>query len=106
MPIYEYECGNCHEVFEMNQKVSDPAPSYCPACGKEGELSKIISRASFRLTGGGWYSTDYKGGGSAPPKPGTWADSDQPARKSYLDQSAAERKSTIKDITNSVANKI
>jgi putative FmdB family regulatory protein len=105
MPIYEYECDNCHEVFEINQKATDPAPAECPACGK-GPLEKIISRTTFQLKGGGWYATDYKGNGGAPPKPGAWADNDKPAGKSYLEQSASERKSTIKDITNSVANKI
>jgi predicted nucleic acid-binding Zn ribbon protein len=33
----------------------------CPACGKSG-LNKLISAASFRLKGGGWYETDFKTG--------------------------------------------
>ena len=33
----------------------------CPSCGKRG-LSKLVSAASFRLKGGGWYETDFKTG--------------------------------------------
>ena len=33
----------------------------CPGCGKPG-LSKLISAASFRLKGSGWYETDFKTG--------------------------------------------
>jgi putative FmdB family regulatory protein len=105
MPIYEFECDKCHEVFEINQSFTDPVPGKCPGCGQEGSLSKIISRTSFQLKGSGWYASDYKGNAKAPPKPGAWADPG-PARKSYLDQTPSERKSTIKDLTNSVANKL
>ncbi|MDR2338584.1 MAG: zinc ribbon domain-containing protein [Deltaproteobacteria bacterium] len=109
MPIYEYECENCHDVFEINQKVSDPSPHECPACGK-GPLHKIMSRSSFRLKGSGWYSSDYKakdGSDSALGKAAAAAvDPDKPPRKSYLHQTPDERKSTIKEITNSVANRI
>ncbi|MDR2406209.1 MAG: zinc ribbon domain-containing protein [Deltaproteobacteria bacterium] len=106
MPIYEYECDNCHHVFEINQKVSDPSPAQCPECGKEGGLHKLISHSSFQLKGSGWYASDYKGDKSPLPKPGAWADNDAPKKKSYMDQSPEERKSTIKDITSSVANRL
>jgi predicted nucleic acid-binding Zn ribbon protein len=33
----------------------------CPECGQP-ELKKKISAAGFRLTGGGWYETDFKTG--------------------------------------------
>jgi predicted nucleic acid-binding Zn ribbon protein len=33
----------------------------CPACGK-ASLKKQISAAGFRLSGGGWYETDFKSG--------------------------------------------
>ena len=61
MPIYEYECGACHHQMEVLQKMSDPAQTLCPACGKE-TLQKKISAAGFRLSGGGWYETDFKSG--------------------------------------------
>ncbi len=60
MPIYEYECRFCSHKFELLQKISDPPPTVCPNCGKEGGIHKLISEASFELKGSGWYVTDYK----------------------------------------------
>ena len=60
MPIYEYSCGACGHELEALQKLSDAPLTDCPACGKS-ELRKLISAAGFRLKGGGWYETDFKG---------------------------------------------
>lgn len=57
MPIYEYECDGCHSVFEVRQKVSDPAPTQ-HSCGSS-EVRRILSATSFVLKGTGWYATDY-----------------------------------------------
>ena len=59
MPIYEYACKACGETAEILQKVSDPPEKKCPACGK-AKLEKLVSAAGFRLSGGGWYETDFK----------------------------------------------
>ena len=59
MPIYEYQCLACGELHDALQKLSDAPLVDCPACGKP-ELKKKISAAGFRLTGGGWYETDFK----------------------------------------------
>lgn len=59
MPIYEYNCKNCGHSFEEIQKISDPALVKCNACGKDS-LQKLISASGFRLSGGGWYETDFK----------------------------------------------
>jgi putative FmdB family regulatory protein len=59
MPIYEYACSQCGKTFDVMQKVSDPAPEKCEACGSTGTLSKMVSRTSFVLKGGGWYSDLY-----------------------------------------------
>lgn len=61
MPIYEYQCTKCDHKLEALQKISDKPLKKCPACGKSG-LSKLVSAASFRLKGGGWYETDFKTG--------------------------------------------
>lgn len=47
--------------MEALQKMDDKPLRKCPACGKAG-LTKLISAASFRLKGGGWYETDFKTG--------------------------------------------
>lgn len=61
MPIYRYACGACETQIEVIAKMSDPAPARCEACGAEGQMSKLISRTSFQLKGGGWYQQGYEG---------------------------------------------
>jgi len=59
MPIYEYICTKCNHVHEALQKLSDAPLLDCPACG-DSALKKKISAPSFRLSGTGWYETDFK----------------------------------------------
>jgi len=47
--------------MEALQRMSDDPLKVCPSCGKE-TLRKMVSAASFRLKGGGWYETDFKTG--------------------------------------------
>lgn len=61
MPIYEYACEVCGHSFDALQKISDSALTDCPECGKPA-LTKLISAAGFRLSGTGWYETDFKSG--------------------------------------------
>jgi putative FmdB family regulatory protein len=64
MPIYEYRCDNCGFQKEYLQRMSDPQLTDCPEC-KKATLSKMVTAAGFQLKGGGWYVTDFKGGGNA-----------------------------------------
>ena len=57
MPIYEYQCSKCGEIFEAFQKVSDEPLTECRFC--QGRVEKLISQSSFQLKGSGWYLTDY-----------------------------------------------
>ncbi len=59
MPIYEYQCQACDHKLEKLQKISDEPLKDCPECGKQ-ELKKLVSAAGFRLSGSGWYETDFK----------------------------------------------
>jgi len=72
VPIYEYQCSNCSEIFEAFQKVSDDPLTECKFC--RGNVEKLISQSSFQLKGTGWYLTDYarnKGESSETDKPKT-----------------------------------
>ena len=62
MPFYEYQCKNCGHELEAMQKVSDSPLKKCPHCGKS-QLQRLMSAPVFRLKGGGWYETDFKGDG-------------------------------------------
>lgn len=59
MPIYEYKCTACDHRLEKLQRMSDEPLTDCPEC-EEPELTKLVSAAGFRLTGTGWYETDFK----------------------------------------------
>ena len=63
MPIYEYQCSKCSEVFEAFQKFTDAPLTECRYC--QGRVEKLISQSSFQLRGSGWYLTDYSKKSSA-----------------------------------------
>lgn len=62
MPIYEYRCQNCNEVFEVRQKFSDE-PVATHSCGGQGQ--RLLSTPQFHFKGSGFYITDYGKGGSS-----------------------------------------
>ena len=57
MPIYEYQCTKCGEVFEAFQRINDKPLTRCKIC--QGPVEQLISHSSFQLKGSGWYMTDY-----------------------------------------------
>jgi putative FmdB family regulatory protein len=72
MPLYEYECSQCHRRTEKIQKFSDPELTVCPHCG--GPLARTITAAAISFKGGGWYKDGYasakpaaSGDAAAPP---------------------------------------
>ena len=65
MPIYEYRCSSCGFQKEYLRKLSEPALTVCPECGKQ-TFSKMLSAAGFQLKGSGWYATDFRNSGAKP----------------------------------------
>lgn len=60
MPIYEYKCPKCNNLFQLLERMSEASEiRKCPKCGEDAR--KIVSLSSFHLKGSGWYVTDYKG---------------------------------------------
>jgi putative FmdB family regulatory protein len=57
MPIYEYRCIRCNNLFEVMQKITEDPLTECITCN--GPVKKLISNTSFQLKGSGWYTTDY-----------------------------------------------
>jgi putative FmdB family regulatory protein len=57
VPTYEYECPQCQRIWEVRQRISEPALTTCDQCG--GAIRRLLSAAPFILKGGGWYVTDY-----------------------------------------------
>jgi putative FmdB family regulatory protein len=77
MPLYEYKCENCGEVFETMQKFSDAPLILHEKCG--GTLHRILSAPALQFKGSGWYVNDYAKGGASAPKNGSDAKSDSAA---------------------------
>lgn len=59
MPIYEYKCRDCGHLMDALQGVNDTPLTDCPACSGTN-LKRLISAPNFRLSGDGWYETDFK----------------------------------------------
>lgn len=57
MPIYEYRCDDCEQVFEAIQRISDEPLDACRHCG--GAAHRIVSSPAIQFLGSGWYVTDY-----------------------------------------------
>src|SRR5438445_1166429 len=57
VPTYEYQCEKCQRVFEVRQRITEPALTTCEVCG--GHIKRLLSSAPFILKGEGWYVTDY-----------------------------------------------
>jgi putative FmdB family regulatory protein len=101
MPIYAFACSHCGHLFDKLQKLSDPDPDACPACGTKGTVHRRLTAPQFRLAGGGWYETDFKkdgdrkrnlagdGGNAKPAEPKADA---KPESKSEAPKPAADSK--------------
>ena len=85
MPIYAFACDACGHEFDRLQKLSDPDPDACPACGKPA-VKRMVTAPTFRLAGGGWYETDFKKDG----KRNLAGDAAKPADAKRTDAKPAE----------------
>lgn len=102
MPIYEYECGKCGHGFEREQRMADPPVKTCPEC-RSRKVSKLISRSSFVLKGGGWYADGYSEGSgkkdAADEKPKETGSSSEDASPSSTTQKKSSDSSDTPDKT-------
>jgi putative FmdB family regulatory protein len=66
MPLYEYKCERCGNVFEVIEKFSDPPLQQHEGCG--GHVERLLSAPALQFKGSGWYVTDYaRGSGNGKP---------------------------------------
>ena len=100
MPIYEYVCNECGHSLEALQKMNDAPLLQCPACVTNA-LKKKISAPGFRLSGSGWYETDFKSNNQKNLSKGDSAEKDS-SRKS---DKAADKDSAKSASKNSTASK-
>jgi putative FmdB family regulatory protein len=62
MPLYEYRCSSCGDVFEVIQKFSDEPLTVHDGCG--GAVERLLCASALQFKGTGWYVTDYARGGN------------------------------------------
>ena len=86
MPTYEYECLKCRRVFEIRQRISEPALKVCDVCG--GEVRRLLSAAPFILKGAGWYVTDYPSESRKQALQSEKSSSEKPSEKSSSEKSS------------------
>lgn len=100
MPIYEYRCQSCGFQKEYLQRMSDAPLTDCPEC-KQATFSKMVTAAGFQLKGGGWYVTDFKGGGSGNAKKAEAKSSDEGAKGEATKSEPAKSEGTKSEGTAS-----
>jgi len=73
MPLYEYQCEKCGNLFEVIQKFADAPIAKHEKCG--GSVRRLLSAPALVFKGSGFYVNDYaKGSGSGSgsvPNPGS-----------------------------------
>jgi len=97
MPLYDYRCHRCGEVFEVRQKFADPLLTEHEACG--GEVERLISAPALQFKGTGWYVTDYAKNGKSPSTTGTNTKSE--AKTETSGEAKSDSKSETKSETKS-----
>ena len=116
MPIYEYRCPNCHQIFEeWCKQVEDGSVTHaCPVCAAQAK--RLISNTSFALKGQGWYTTEYgshkgksEGGAEAVAPSSTTAPAESspttaPAASSPLPPPSAPTKAELASTTPTVSS--
>ncbi|OGO42226.1 MAG: hypothetical protein A2Z04_05625 [Chloroflexi bacterium RBG_16_57_9] len=58
MPIYQYECSQCHYSFERMQSYRSDPVRECPECN--GLVRRLISPVGVIFKGSGFYITDNR----------------------------------------------
>jgi putative FmdB family regulatory protein len=103
MPIYEYQCDGCGQVFELLQKYSDPQPEKHD-CGSTN-LHRIMSSTAFIFKGSGWYITDYarKGKGQSEGSSGGSSESKSSESKSSESKSSDSKPAESKPASKPTA---
>lgn len=94
MPIYEYNCSNCHQHFDLLEKISDQPTKECPHCHKDTAV-RLVSAAAFQLKGSGWYATDFKN------KPGESSKSGGSSTSTGSDKKSVDASAVSKPATSS-----
>ena len=56
MPTYVYECKQCDNAFEIEQRIREAALTDCDKCG--GTIRRVIQPVGIAFKGSGFYVND------------------------------------------------
>src|SRR3954451_22868793 len=101
MPLYDYRCEKCGEVFEVRQSFSDATLTVHEGCG--GNVKRMISVPALQFKGTGWYVTDYGRGGKTPATNGKSEASSESKSEPAKTETKTETKSETKSETKPAA---
>lgn len=76
MPIYDYLCANCRHLTEVIHGINDAGPRFCPSCGTEGSMKKVLSTPAVHFKGSGWAKKDRSSSSSVRTKAAASSKSD------------------------------
>jgi putative FmdB family regulatory protein len=68
MPTYVYECSQCHQVFERDQRITEEPIRDCD-CGSQGTVKRLIQPIAVMFKGSGFHINDYAGKPATESKP-------------------------------------
>lgn len=58
MPVYDYRCTACDDVFEVTRSMGSTAEECCPECGAPAK--RVFNTVGVAFKGTGFHNTDYK----------------------------------------------
>ena len=94
MPIYEYLCTKCSDLYEKREGFDAPANQKCPSCGARAQ--RVIQAPPIVFKGSGFYKTDSR---KAPVAESTEAKAD--SSDSSSDEKASSSDSSSDDSSSS-----
>lgn len=96
MPLYDYKCSKCGNIFEVQQRISEEPLKYCPIC--KGPIKRLISAAGIVFKGSGFHVTDYRKDKTAQTTKPAEKKEEKPKTTEKLDKPAStETKSSSKE---------
>lgn len=95
MPLYEYKCAKCGDVFEVMQKFVDAPLASHAGCG--GAVERQLCSPALQFKGSGWYITDYARSGGGKSNGSSGGDSSAAKDSATPESAAAAKPATAPD---------
>jgi putative FmdB family regulatory protein len=59
MPTYVYECRDCAQTFEVQQRIIEDSLTDCILCESKGSVKRVIQPIAVMFKGSGFHINDY-----------------------------------------------